>query len=146
MTRLRLINGHDAAARQVRRRHVPAERPDGGRPALDRGLAGARAAGHSGVVAQLSALASIAATLAGDDDAAQKLPAEAEVSADQRDELGAALVRFGEGLQIARQLDDRVAQCYHLGGLGCCLAGTGQPKFGRPAVRGNGNLERPDRR
>src|SRR5258708_6799573 len=34
-----------------------------------------------------------------------------------------------EGLRIARQLDDRVAQCHLLGGLGCCAAGSGEPRL-----------------
>jgi predicted ATPase/DNA-binding CsgD family transcriptional regulator len=38
--------------------------------------------------------------------------------------------RFTEGLRIAHQLDDRVAQCYYLlGGLGCCAAGSGDPRL-----------------
>jgi predicted ATPase/DNA-binding CsgD family transcriptional regulator len=36
--------------------------------------------------------------------------------------------RLAEGLRIARQLDDRVAQCHLLGGLGCCAAGARQPR------------------
>lgn len=34
---------------------------------------------------------------------------------------------FREGLGIARSLDDRVAQCYLLGGLGCCAAQAREP-------------------
>jgi DNA-binding CsgD family transcriptional regulator len=37
--------------------------------------------------------------------------------------------RFSEGLRIARQLDDRVAQCHLLGGLGCCAAGSGETRL-----------------
>ena len=37
--------------------------------------------------------------------------------------------RFAEGLQVARQLDDRVAQCHLLGGLGCCAAGSREPRL-----------------
>ncbi len=36
--------------------------------------------------------------------------------------------RLAEGLRIARQLDDRVAQCHLLGGLGCCAAGAREPR------------------
>ena len=42
-------------------------------------------------------------------------------------DLRGAGLRFTEGLRIARQLDDRVAQCHLLGGLGCCAAGSGEP-------------------
>jgi DNA-binding CsgD family transcriptional regulator len=34
-----------------------------------------------------------------------------------------------EGLRIARQLDDRVAQCHLLGALGCCAAGSREPRL-----------------
>ena len=36
---------------------------------------------------------------------------------------------FAEGLRIARQLDDRLAQCYLLGALGCCAAGSREPRL-----------------
>ena len=36
---------------------------------------------------------------------------------------------FAEGLRIARQLDDRVAQCHLLGGLACCAAGSREPRL-----------------
>jgi predicted ATPase/DNA-binding CsgD family transcriptional regulator len=36
--------------------------------------------------------------------------------------------RFTEGLQIARRLDDRVAQFHLLGGLACCAAGLRDPR------------------
>jgi DNA-binding CsgD family transcriptional regulator len=36
---------------------------------------------------------------------------------------------FTEGLRIAHQLDDRVAQCHLLGGLGCCAAGARDPRL-----------------
>ena len=36
---------------------------------------------------------------------------------------------LAEGLRIARQLDDRVAQCHLLGGLGCCAAGAREPRL-----------------
>jgi DNA-binding CsgD family transcriptional regulator len=37
--------------------------------------------------------------------------------------------RFAEGLRIARQLDDRVAQCHLVGGLACCAAGSREPRL-----------------
>jgi len=37
--------------------------------------------------------------------------------------------RLAEGLRIARQLDDRVAQCHLLGALGCCAAGSREPRL-----------------
>jgi DNA-binding CsgD family transcriptional regulator len=46
---------------------------------------------------------------------------------------------FADGLRTARQVDDRVAQCYLLGGLGCCAAGSGDP---RVAARLLGAMER----
>jgi predicted ATPase/DNA-binding CsgD family transcriptional regulator len=39
-------------------------------------------------------------------------------------DAGEAEQRFAEALPIAHQLDDRVAQCYLLGGLGACAAAT----------------------
>jgi DNA-binding CsgD family transcriptional regulator len=36
---------------------------------------------------------------------------------------------FAEGLRIARRLDDRLAQCYLLGALGCCAAGSREPRL-----------------
>jgi DNA-binding CsgD family transcriptional regulator len=36
---------------------------------------------------------------------------------------------FAEGLRIARRLDDRLAQCYLLGALGCCMAGSREPRL-----------------
>jgi predicted ATPase/DNA-binding CsgD family transcriptional regulator len=35
---------------------------------------------------------------------------------------------LAEGLRIARQLDDRLAQCYLFGALGCCAAATREPR------------------
>jgi predicted ATPase/DNA-binding CsgD family transcriptional regulator len=35
-------------------------------------------------------------------------------------------LRSSEGLRLADQLDDRVAQCYLLGALACCAAGSGE--------------------
>jgi predicted ATPase/DNA-binding CsgD family transcriptional regulator len=46
--------------------------------------------------------------------------------------------RFTEALRIARRLDDRVAQIHLLGALGCCAAGSGDP---RPAARLFGAME-----
>lgn len=145
----------------------------------------ARAAGQCDAWAQSLAMASIAATMAGDRASSRRLLDEARVIADGLDDLGATLMthharalngfldgdpdavrsaaskgacrwlsreagdlyslgmmlmnqgfaalmsgnlreseqRFAEGLRIARQLDDRVAQCYLLGALGCCAAG-----------------------
>jgi predicted ATPase/DNA-binding CsgD family transcriptional regulator len=37
--------------------------------------------------------------------------------------------RLAEGLRIARQLDDRVAQCHLLGALGCCAARSREPRL-----------------
>jgi DNA-binding CsgD family transcriptional regulator len=37
--------------------------------------------------------------------------------------------RLTEGLQIARQLDDRVAQCHLIGGLGWCAARSREPRL-----------------
>jgi predicted ATPase/DNA-binding CsgD family transcriptional regulator len=34
-----------------------------------------------------------------------------------------------EGLRIAHQIDDRVAQCYLVGALGCCAAANGEPRL-----------------
>jgi DNA-binding CsgD family transcriptional regulator len=35
-------------------------------------------------------------------------------------------LRSAEGLRIADELDDRIAQCYLLGALACCAAGRGE--------------------
>jgi predicted ATPase/DNA-binding CsgD family transcriptional regulator len=37
--------------------------------------------------------------------------------------------RLAEGLRIARQLDDRVAQCHLIGALGCCAARSREPRL-----------------
>jgi predicted ATPase/DNA-binding CsgD family transcriptional regulator len=37
-------------------------------------------------------------------------------------------LRLVEGLRIARELDDRVALCHLIGGLGCCAARSGEPR------------------
>jgi predicted ATPase/DNA-binding CsgD family transcriptional regulator len=47
------------------------------------------------------------------------------ISGNQRE----AVERFTEGLRIARQLDDRVAQFHLLGGLACCAAGSREPRL-----------------
>jgi predicted ATPase/DNA-binding NarL/FixJ family response regulator len=44
-------------------------------------------------------------------------------------DLHQARQRAAEGLRIARQLDDRVAQCHLLGVLGCCAAGSREPRL-----------------
>jgi len=43
--------------------------------------------------------------------------------------LSEAEQRLAEALRIARQLDDRLAQCYLLGALGGCAAGSGEPRL-----------------
>ena len=47
---------------------------------------------------------------------------------------------FTEGLQIASQVEDRVAQCYLLGGLGCCAAGSGEPRLAAQLLGAMENL------
>jgi DNA-binding NarL/FixJ family response regulator len=37
--------------------------------------------------------------------------------------------QLAEGLRIARRLDDRVAQCHLIGGLGCCAARSREPRL-----------------
>ena len=44
-------------------------------------------------------------------------------------DLHEAQQRCADGLRVARRLDDRVAQCYLLGGLACCAAGTREPRL-----------------
>lgn len=154
--------------------------------ALDRAVTAARAAalsqGQPAVLAQSLAMASIAASMAGDRGAARRLLDEARDVAGGIDDPGATVMtlqaralnglidgdldatgsaaaegvrrsratgdlyslcmmlmnqgfatlaagdvataepRFAEGLRIAHDLDDRVAQCYLLGALGCCAA------------------------
>jgi predicted ATPase/DNA-binding CsgD family transcriptional regulator len=48
--------------------------------------------------------------------------------------------RFAEGLRIARQLDDRLAQCYLLGALGCCAAGSREPRLAAQLLGAMENL------
>jgi predicted ATPase/DNA-binding CsgD family transcriptional regulator len=43
-------------------------------------------------------------------------------------DLAAAEPLLAEALGIARRLDDRVAQCYLVGALACCAAGSGDPE------------------
>jgi predicted ATPase/DNA-binding CsgD family transcriptional regulator len=156
-------------------------------PALERGVAAARARQRRDGLSLMLAMASIAAALAGDRPSASRLLDEAGVLADGLDDLGVTLMlhqaralnglldgdldvarsaateggrlsraagdlyslemmlmnqalaavlsgdlrqceqRSAEGLRIARRLDDRVAQCYLIGALGCCAAGSGEP-------------------
>ena len=44
-------------------------------------------------------------------------------------DLHEAEQRFVEGLRIARQLDDRVAQCYLVGALACCAVASREPRL-----------------
>jgi predicted ATPase/DNA-binding CsgD family transcriptional regulator len=163
--------------------------PVAARPALERGVTSARAAGQVDALSQSLAMASVAATMAGDSASSRRLLDEAQAVADGQDDLGitlmlaqaralngllngdlgaagpaasqgarlsraagdlyslemmllnqgfAALIagdlhqarqRLAEGLRIARQLDDRVAQCHMLGALGCCAAGSREPQL-----------------
>ena len=48
--------------------------------------------------------------------------------------------RFVEGLRIARQIDDRVAQCYLIGGLGCCAAASREPRLAAHLLGAMDNL------
>ena len=163
--------------------------PAAARPALERGVIAARAAGQLDALSQSLAMASIAANMAGDRASSRRLLDEARVASDGLDDLGATLMmyqaralnglldgdlgavrsaaaqgarlsreagdlyslgmmllnqgfaalisgdlreagqRLAEGLRIARQLDDRVAQCHLLGALGCCAAGSREPRL-----------------
>lgn len=47
---------------------------------------------------------------------------------------------FAEGLRIARQLDDRLAQCYLLGALGCCAAQSREPRLAAQLLGAMENL------
>jgi predicted ATPase/DNA-binding CsgD family transcriptional regulator len=158
-------------------------------PALERGIAAARAARQLDALAQSLAMASIAANLAGDNTSSRQLLDEARALADGLDDPGATLMtyqaralngfldgeldvvssvaeqgarlsravgdlysldmmlmnhgfaallsrnlpeaeqRLAEALRIARQLDDRLAQCYLLGALGGCAAGSREPRL-----------------
>jgi predicted ATPase/DNA-binding CsgD family transcriptional regulator len=158
-------------------------------PALRRGVIAARAQQRQDVLSRMLAMASIAATLAGNRTSASRLLDEAGVLADELDDLGVTLMLYqartlnglidgdldvassaatqgarlsreagdlyslemmlmnqalaavmsgdlpqcqqysAEGLRIAVKLDDRVAQCYLLGALGCCAAGSGEPRL-----------------
>jgi hypothetical protein len=162
--------------------------PAAARPALEHAVTAARAAGLKDALSQSLAMASIAASMAGDRASSRRLLAEARATADGLDDLGttlmlhqaqamnglidsdpgavrsaaaqgarlsreagdlyshemmllnqgfAALITWdlreagqwlAEGLRIARQLDDRVAQCHLLGGLGCRTAAGRQPR------------------
>src|SRR3984885_11358605 len=163
--------------------------PAAARPALERGVIAARAAGQQDALSQSLTLASIAANMAGDRESSRRLLDDALVASDGLDDLGATLMmyqaralnglvdgdlaavrsaaaqgarlsrdagdlysldmmllnqgfaalisgdlresgqRLAEGLRIARQLDDRVAQCHLLGALGCCAAGSREPRL-----------------
>ncbi len=158
-------------------------------PVLRRGVTAARAAQQPVVLAELLAMASIAANMAGEHASSKSLLDEAHVVAGGRDDLETRLMlyqaqalnglvngdldaarsaaasgallsreagdlyslgmmllnqgfaallagdqrgageRFAEGLRIARQLDDRVAQCHLVGGLACCAAGSREPRL-----------------
>jgi predicted ATPase/DNA-binding CsgD family transcriptional regulator len=45
-----------------------------------------------------------------------------------------------EGLRIARRIDDRVAQCYLIGALGCCATANGQPRLAAELLGAMENL------
>jgi predicted ATPase/DNA-binding CsgD family transcriptional regulator len=169
-------------------------------PALERGVAAARAQRRQDGLSLMLAMASIAATLAGDRPSASRLLDEAGVLSDGLDDLGVMLMlhqaralnglldgdldvarsaateggrlsreagdlyslemmlmnqalaavmsgdlrqceqRSAEGLRIAQQLDDRVAQCYLLGALGCCAAGSGEPRLAARLLGATENL------
>ncbi|GAA2716358.1 LuxR C-terminal-related transcriptional regulator [Actinoplanes palleronii] len=162
--------------------------PEAATRALDRGVTVARAAGMPDALAQLLAMASIAATMRGDAAGGIRLLDEARAVAGPLDDVGATLMTYQalalnglvvgdlaavtaaaaegarlsreagdlyslgmmlmnqgyaalgsgaprqaeelltEGLRIADQIDDRVAQCYLVGALGCCAAADRQPR------------------
>jgi predicted ATPase len=66
--------------------------PAGAAPALERGVAAARASGAPEVLAQSLAMASIAADMAGDRTSSRRLLEEARVVTDGLDDLGATLM------------------------------------------------------
>jgi predicted ATPase/DNA-binding CsgD family transcriptional regulator len=66
--------------------------PAAARPALERGVTGARAAGQRDVLSQSLAMASIAADLAGDRASSRRLLDEAQSVADGLDDLGTTLM------------------------------------------------------
>src|SRR5581483_10969133 len=82
---------------------------DAARPAAAEGARLSRAAGDLYSLEMMLLNQGFAALIAGD--------------------LGQAGQRLAEGLRIARQLDDRVAQCHLLGALGCCAAGSREPRL-----------------
>jgi DNA-binding CsgD family transcriptional regulator len=55
-------------------------------------------------------------------------------------DLPGAEQRFTEGLRIARRLDDRLAQCYLLGALGCGAAGSREPRLAAQLLGAMENL------
>jgi predicted ATPase/DNA-binding CsgD family transcriptional regulator len=163
--------------------------PPAARPALERAVTVARAAGQQDALSQSLAMASIAAGMAGDRASSRHLLDEAQAIADDLDDLGTTLMtcqaralnglldgdtgavrsaaargtrlsreagdlyslgmmllnqgfaaltagdlrqageRLTDGLRIARQVDDRVAQCHMLGALGCCAATSREPRL-----------------
>jgi len=50
-----------------------------------------------------------------------------------------------EGLRIAHQIDDRVAQCYLVGALGCCAAANREPRCGSRCAKPLPRRRRPTR-
>jgi len=66
--------------------------PAAATPALERGVTAARTAGQLDALSQSLAMASIAATMAGDRASARRLLGEAQVVADDLDDLGATLM------------------------------------------------------
>ncbi|MBV9856687.1 MAG: hypothetical protein JOY82_19575 [Streptosporangiaceae bacterium] len=170
------------------------------RPALERAVTAARAAGQQDALSRSLAMASIATNMAGDRASSTRLLDEARVAADGLDDLGTTLMmhqaralnglldgdlgavrsaasqgarlsreagdlyslgmmllnqgfaalisgdlresgqRLAEGLRIARQLDDRVAQCHLIGGLGCCAARAREPRLAAQLLGAMENL------
>ena len=167
---------------------------------LDRGVTVAQSAGLPDALAQTLAMASIAATSAGDPASAQRFLDEARAIAGGLNDLGVtvmtyqaqalnglaggdleavataaaqgarlsraagdlyslgmmlmnqgyAALRSGdlrnadewltEGLRIAHQIDDRVAQCYLVGALGCCAAAGRNPRLAAELLGAMENL------
>jgi predicted ATPase/DNA-binding CsgD family transcriptional regulator len=174
--------------------------PAAATPVLERGVAAAATARLPDAQAQSLAMASIAASMAGDRDSARRLLDQARGLAGGLDALGSTLMihqaralngfvdgdldavrsaaaagarlsreandlyslgmmlmnqgfaalasgqlpeaaqRFTEGLRIARDLDDRVAQCYLIGGLGCCAAASAEPRLAARLLGAMDNL------
>jgi predicted ATPase/DNA-binding CsgD family transcriptional regulator len=68
--------------------------PAAARPALERGVIAARAAGQLDALSQSLSMASIAANMAGDRASSRRLLDEAQVAADGLDDLGATLLMY----------------------------------------------------